>query len=51
TAQEYDTLMSYTQLTPGEISEAFGLGFTLVFVGGYLSTYAIKMAIRLIKLL
>ncbi|WP_140301388.1 single-stranded DNA-binding protein, partial [Vibrio parahaemolyticus] len=51
TAQEYDTLMSYTQLTPGEISQAFGLGFTLVFVGGYLSTYAIKMAIRLIKLL
>ncbi|WP_226977264.1 hypothetical protein [Vibrio alginolyticus] len=26
TAQEYDTLMSYTQLTPGEISQAFGLG-------------------------
>ncbi|EIC9816506.1 MULTISPECIES: single-stranded DNA-binding protein [Vibrio harveyi group] len=51
TAQEYDTLMSYTQLTPGEISQAFSLGFTLVFVGGYLSTYAIKMAIRLIKLL
>ncbi|EJG1656755.1 single-stranded DNA-binding protein, partial [Vibrio parahaemolyticus] len=23
TAQEYDTLMSYTQLTPGEISQAF----------------------------
>lgn len=32
TAQEYDTLMSYTQLTPGEISQAFGLGFTLVFL-------------------
>ncbi|MFM2592380.1 single-stranded DNA-binding protein [Vibrio harveyi] len=51
TAQEYANLMDYTQVTPNEISQAFGFGFTLVFAGGYLSTYAIKMAIRVIRLL
>ncbi|HCG9215552.1 single-stranded DNA-binding protein [Vibrio parahaemolyticus] len=51
TAQEYGSLMDFTQVTGSEATQMFSLGFSLVFFGGFISTYAIKMAIRLIKLL
>ncbi|EGR2998727.1 single-stranded DNA-binding protein, partial [Vibrio parahaemolyticus] len=51
TAQEYGSLMDFTQVTGPEATQMFSLGFSLVFFGGFISTYAIKMAIRLIKLL
>ncbi|CAK3687853.1 single-stranded DNA-binding protein [Vibrio splendidus] len=49
TAQEYFTLMTYTQLTNSEMTEAFGTGFALVFVGGYLLTYVVHVATQLIN--
>lgn len=51
TVQEYNALYEYTQLTGVEISQYFGLGFSLVFVGGYLLTYGISAALKVIRLL
>jgi len=51
TKQDYDLFMDYRQVTGSEISTAFGFGFTLVFVGGHLSTYGVKVALRLIRMI
>lgn len=51
TAQEYDYFMAYTQVTSTEMAKYFVGGFSLVFVFGFLSTYGIKAAIKLIKLI
>lgn len=51
TVQDYDFMMSYTQVTGAEITEAFGFGFAAVFTVGYLSTYAVKAALKLIRLI
>ncbi|MBF9000487.1 single-stranded DNA-binding protein [Vibrio nitrifigilis] len=49
TVDEYNTLSSYTQITAADAGSAFSFGFFAVFAVGYLSTYAIKIAIRLIR--
>ncbi|ELE6596799.1 single-stranded DNA-binding protein [Vibrio parahaemolyticus] len=51
TAQEYGALMDFTQVTGSEATQMFGLGFSLVFFGGFISTYVINVALRLIRLI
>ncbi|QNE01028.1 single-stranded DNA-binding protein [Vibrio vulnificus] len=51
TVQDYDYLMSYTRITPSEAGEAFGYGFALVFGFGYLTTYAVYIAKKVINLI
>ncbi|MFH4666645.1 single-stranded DNA-binding protein [Vibrio cidicii] len=51
TVQDYDYLMSYTRITPADAGEAFGYGFALVFGVGYLGTYAIYIAKKVINLI
>ena len=51
TTQEYDYFMAYTQVTSTEMAKYFVGGFSLVFVFGFLLTYGIKAAIKLIKLI
>lgn len=48
-ADEYLNLMTYTQLTNSEMTDAFTLGFALVFGGGFLLTYVVQVATQLIK--
>jgi len=48
---EYNLIMDYTQVTALEIAEHFTVGFSLVFVFGYLMTLGIKAAIKVIELL
>ncbi len=50
TAQEYGSLMDFTQVTGLKLLKCLASVF-LGFLWGFISTYAIKMAIRLIKLL
>lgn len=51
TASDYDYLMGFTQVTPIEATAAFSGAFSLVFVSGFAMSYAIKMVIKLIKIL
>lgn len=51
TTQEYLYLTDYTQITPLEVSQAVGFGFTLIVGLGYLSTYGVQLALRIIRLL
>ena len=51
TLEEYNLLMDYTQVTPIEAAEYFGMGFSLVFVFGYLMTLGVKVAKNVIELL
>ncbi|MGF1837618.1 single-stranded DNA-binding protein [Vibrio atlanticus] len=48
---EYEFMMSYTQITSTEIATYFAGGFSLVFVFGFLSTYGIKAALKVIRLI
>ena len=50
TPEEYSYIMSYTQVTSSEATVAFTGGFIAVFAA-FASTYAIKMALKVIKLL
>ncbi|KAB0289282.1 single-stranded DNA-binding protein [Vibrio fortis] len=51
TASDYEYLMGFTQVTAIEATAAFGGAFSLVFVSGFAITYAVKMAVKLIKIL
>ncbi|RIZ55155.1 single-stranded DNA-binding protein [Vibrio sp. PID23_8] len=51
TAAEYDYMMSYTQITSIEATSYFSGGFAAVFVAGFASTYAIKIALKLVNIL
>ncbi|MDG3085468.1 single-stranded DNA-binding protein [Vibrio hannami] len=51
TAADYNELMDYTQVTAEEITSYFSLGFALVFVGGYLMTFAIRAALQVVRLI
>ncbi|WP_260261724.1 single-stranded DNA-binding protein [Vibrio intestinalis] len=50
-SSEYDSLLTHKSLTPLDVSAAVGFGFTVVFGLGYLSTYGVALAKRLIKLI
>lgn len=50
TVEDYNLMMSYTQITGAEITSAFGFGFAAVFAVGYLGTYAVKVALKLIRM-
>jgi|TARA_Y100000588_G_C14207886_1_gene905401 hypothetical protein len=50
-ASDYQYFMAYTQITATEIATYFAGGFALVFVFGFLQTYAIKAALRVIRLI
>ncbi len=51
TRNDYETLLDYGRVTAGEITEAFGFGFAAVFAVGWGSTYAVRIALKLIRLL
>jgi hypothetical protein len=48
---DYVQFLNYSEITAGEITEAFGFGFAAVFVTGWASTYGVKIALKLISLL
>ncbi|OBT16570.1 single-stranded DNA-binding protein [Vibrio tasmaniensis] len=50
-AEEYDFVMAYTQITSSEMATYFAGGFALVFVFGFLQTYGIKAALKVIRLI
>ncbi|MDK9765127.1 single-stranded DNA-binding protein [Vibrio sp. D420a] len=50
-ADEYQYVMAYTQITSTEMATYFAGGFALVFVFGFLQTYAVKAALRVIRLI
>lgn len=47
---DYVQFLNYSEITAGEITEAFGFGFTAVLFVGWASTYAVKIALKLIRL-
>lgn len=51
TADDYQYLMGFTEVTAIEATAVFGGAFSLVFVSGFAMSYAVKMAIKLIKIL
>ncbi|WP_434998673.1 single-stranded DNA-binding protein [Vibrio scophthalmi] len=51
TPAEYEYVMGYTQITAIEATAAFSGAYSLVFVSGFLTTYVVKVAIKLVKLL
>ena len=51
TASDYEYLMGFTQVSSIEATAVFGGAFSLVFVSGFAMSYAIKMVIKLIKIL
>ena len=48
---DYQEFLNYSNLTAGEITEAFGFGFAAVLVTGWASTYCVRIALKLIRLL
>lgn len=50
-SEEYDFVMAYTQITSSEMATYFAGGFALVFVFGFLQTYGIKAALKVIRLI
>ncbi|MCX2759902.1 single-stranded DNA-binding protein [Vibrio sp. Sgm 22] len=51
TASDYEYLMGFTQVSAIEATAVFSGAFSLVFVSGFAMSYAIKMAIKLVKIL
>lgn len=47
---DYTEFLNFSHVTAGEITEAFGFGFAAVFVTGWASTYAVRMALKLIRM-
>ncbi|MDA0148340.1 single-stranded DNA-binding protein [Vibrio sp. LaRot3] len=48
---EYSQLMTHQSLSPAQVGTAVSFGFAIVFGLGYLSTYGVALAKRLIKLI
>ena len=48
---DYQEFLNYSNVTAGEITEAFGFGFAAVLVVGWGSTYAVRIALKLIRIL
>ncbi|OED70985.1 hypothetical protein [Vibrio crassostreae] len=51
TASDYEYLMGFTQVSAIEATAVFSGAFSLVFVSGFAMSYAIKMVIKLVKIL
>ncbi|WP_157372617.1 single-stranded DNA-binding protein [Photobacterium marinum] len=49
TKAEYDTWLSTWELSPAEISSAFTFGLGAILVTGYLSSYGVGLAKKLIR--
>lgn len=51
TTQDYGNMMNYTRLDAATITESFSYGFAAVLFAGFISTYAIKIALRVVRLI
>lgn len=51
TQSEYSDWMTTLELSPSTISSAFGFGLSAVLITGYLSSYGVGLAKKLIRLI